>query len=57
MRVPKLLNINHKYTPSSKTDVLATFRKLGFEPPSEDLRFQEKWKRYRLSNAINERSK
>ena len=57
MRILKLLNIDNKYIPSSKTDVMATLKRLGFEPPSEDARFQEKWKRYRLSNAINERSK
>lgn len=54
MRVPKLTNIDYKYIPSAKTNVLETLKRLGFEPPSEDLRYQEKWSRFRNSNAINE---
>jgi hypothetical protein len=47
-------NINKPYIPSAKTDVMATLRRLGFEPPSEDKRYQEKWARYRNSMTINE---
>jgi|APCry1669189472_1035225.scaffolds.fasta_scaffold00049_50 hypothetical protein len=57
MRILRLLNIDNKYIPSNKTNVLETFKRLGFEPPSEDPRYQAKWRRYRFSNAINERSK
>jgi hypothetical protein len=54
MKTPQLLNINYKYITSAKTNVLETFKRLGFEPPSEDKRYQEKWKRFRNSNSINE---
>ena len=47
-------NINWQYTPSAKTNVLETLKKLGWTPPSEDMRFQEKWSRYRNALAINE---
>ena len=57
MRILRLLNIDNKYIPSNKTNVLETFKRLGFEPPGEDPRYQAKWRRYRFSNAINERSK
>ena len=50
----KLDNIDWHYTPSAKTNILETLRKCGFEPPSEDKRFQEKWARYRNAMAINE---
>lgn len=47
-------NINKTYIPSSKTNVMETLKRLGFEPPSEDKRYQEKWARYRNSATINE---
>jgi hypothetical protein len=50
----RLDNIDFKYTPAAKTNILETLRKVGFEPPSEDKRFQEKWARYRNALAINE---
>jgi len=40
--------MNHKpYTPAAKTDVMATFRRFGFVPPSEDQQYQEKFQYYR----------
>jgi hypothetical protein len=50
----RLDNINWKYTPAAKTNILETLRRLGFEPPSEDKRYQEKWARYRNAMTINE---
>lgn len=55
MRVPRLTDINRPYTTAAKTNVAETFRKLGFEPPSEDKRYHEKWSKYRNANAIHER--
>jgi hypothetical protein len=53
----KIDNMDFHYIPSAKTNVLDTLRKLGFEPPSEDKRIQEKWNRYRNAMAINEGAK
>lgn len=50
----KLDDINWHYIPSAKTNVLDTLKRLGFEPPSEDKRYQEKWSRYRNALSINE---
>jgi hypothetical protein len=39
---------DHKaYVPAVKTDVLATFKRLGFVPPSDLLEYQEKWAYYK----------
>jgi hypothetical protein len=35
------------YVPAAGTDVFATFRRLGWSPPSEDPRVQEKWQYYK----------
>ena len=35
------------YTPSVKTDVTATFRRLGWTPPSEDPAIIQKWEYYK----------
>jgi hypothetical protein len=35
------------YTPAVKTDVLATFRRLGWTPPSEDPAIKAKWEYYK----------
>jgi hypothetical protein len=35
------------YVPAAGTDVLATFRRLGWTPPSEIEQIQEKWQYYR----------
>ena len=35
------------YIHSSKTDVVATFRRLGWVPPSEDPKMIKKWQYYR----------
>jgi hypothetical protein len=40
-------DINWKYTPAAKTNLLETFKRLGFEPPTEDKRFQEKFNTYK----------
>lgn len=38
----------HKpYTPAAKTDVMATWRRAGWVPPSETTEYQDKWKYYR----------
>jgi hypothetical protein len=52
----RLDNIDWHYTPAAKTNIVETLRKMGFEPPSEDKRYQEKWSRYRNALSINERS-
>jgi hypothetical protein len=33
---------------------METLKRLGFEPPSEDIRFQKKWHKIRNSAAIHE---
>ena len=50
----RLMDINFKYIPSAKTDVLKTMEKFGFMPPSKDPRSQEKWTRVRNAASINE---
>ena len=35
------------YTPSVKTDIIATFRRLGWTPPSEDPAIVAKWEYYK----------
>jgi hypothetical protein len=50
----RILDINHPYIPAAKTNVYETLKRFGFEPPSEDLRYQEKWRTYRNSFANNE---
>jgi hypothetical protein len=42
-----LYDIKKHYVPSQKTDVMATFIKNGFQPPSECIRYQKKWEMYR----------
>lgn len=54
MKTIKLFDINFNYVSSAKTNVLETFKRLGFNLPSEDKRYQEKWRRIRNSAAINE---
>ena len=36
----------HPYTPSLATNILETYRKAGWTPPSEDPKIQEKWEYY-----------
>jgi len=48
-------DINRPYIPAAKTDIAATLKRLGFEPPSESKWFQEKWATYRNLAARNER--
>jgi len=43
----RILDPNFQYTPAAQTNVADTLRKLGFEPPSEDKRHQQKWEMYR----------
>lgn len=52
----RLDDINWKYVPAAKTNVLETLKRLGFDVPSDDKRYQEKWARYRNALAINEQS-
>jgi hypothetical protein len=47
-------DIHRPYIRSEKTDVVATLRKLGWEPPSENVWMQQKWATYRNLQAINE---
>ncbi len=42
------------YIPAVKTNVLETFKKHGWEPPSDQQCMQEKWATYRNLAAINE---
>ena len=48
-------NINWQYIPAAKTNILETLRKMGWTPPSEDARHQEKWARFRHALTINEK--
>ena len=48
---------NIKYVPSHKTNILETLKRIGWIPPSEDLRFQEKWQHSRLANIFNKKVK
>jgi len=50
----RLLDIHHPYIPAAKTDVLETLKRIGWEPPSQDKRFQAKWAAYRHAAANNE---
>jgi len=50
----KILDINYPYVNSQKTNIAETFRRFGFAFPTESLWYQEKWYRFRNSNAINE---
>ena len=54
MKTIKLFDINFQYVPSAKTNIVETLKKVGFTLPSEDKRYQEKWRRIRNSAAINE---
>jgi hypothetical protein len=51
----RLLDIDRPYIPAAKTNVLETLKRLGWEPPSEDRSFQEKWETYRHAATNNER--
>lgn len=40
--------LNHKpYIPAASTDVMATWRRHGYTPPSEQPEYQDKWSYYR----------
>ena len=41
------MNQEKIYVPAVKTDVLATFRRLGWTPPSEDPAIVAKWEHYK----------
>lgn len=49
-----LLDPNFQYIPAAKTNIADTLRRLGFEPPSEDKRYQKKWETFRFLAALNE---
>lgn len=41
-------DMEHKpYTSAAKTDVLSTWRRFGFTPPSEDQHYVNKWQYFR----------
>lgn len=48
-------DINKRYIPSAKTNVLETLKRCGFEPPSEDKRIIKKWETYRHLATRNEK--
>jgi hypothetical protein len=54
MKTMEILNVNFKYVPSAKTNVLDTLKRFGFEPPSEDVKYQKKWHKVRNLAAIND---
>jgi hypothetical protein len=54
MRTPNLTDINRKYIPAAKTNVLETLKQHGFVPPSETVEAQEKWFKVRNCAVINE---
>lgn len=47
-------DIYKPYVRSEKTDVLATLRRMGWVPPSENEITQEKWATFRNLQTINE---
>lgn len=47
-------NIDKPYIPAAKTNILDTFKRLGWYPPSKNPRVQEKWATYRHLAARNE---
>jgi hypothetical protein len=49
-------DIYRPYIRSEKTDVVATLKKMGWIPPSDNPLIQEKWATYRNLQAINEES-
>ena len=51
----KIDNIDWHYIKAEKTNVLEKLKSLGWTPPSEDKRFQEKWDVYRNLSTYNER--
>lgn len=42
------------YVPAAGTDILTTFRRLGWTPPSEDQATQEKWQYYKSLSQLSE---
>ena len=42
------------YVPAAGTDVMSTFRRLGWRPPSEDQITQEKWQYYKALPHLSE---
>lgn len=49
-----LNDLDKTYIESSKTNILETWRKAGWIPPSEHPWYQEKWRTYKHLAAINE---
>ena len=47
-------NQNRLYVPSAKTDVVKTFKRMGWTPPSEDPAVVAKWRVYKHLAAHNE---
>ena len=44
----------HQYNPSVKTNIMETYRKAGWTPPSEDPKILEKWRYYQSCAWRNE---
>ena len=42
-----ITDLNKRYIPAAKTNIALTLVAHGFEPPSKDPRYQEKWATYR----------
>jgi hypothetical protein len=47
-------NIKKAYVTSAKTNILDTYKRLGWTPPSEDAKHQKKWATYRHLASRNE---
>lgn len=50
----QLKNDHAPYVPAAGTDVLATFRRKGWTPPSEQAATQEKWQYYKSLPQLSE---
>jgi hypothetical protein len=50
----KIDNIHFVYVPAAKTNVADTFKRLGFELPSNDKKYQKKWNTYKQLAWRNE---
>ena len=49
-----ILNVDRLYLTSAKTDVLRTFKRTGWIPPSKDEAIVQKWEYIRTAHIRNE---
>lgn len=49
-----LHNDHHPYIPAVKTNILETFRRHGWTPPSEDPAIQAKWSYFKSLSLLSE---